>query len=440
MKTGVALVLILCAPQDPVKEQVERLGSDETEVREKVSAEFLKLGEAAIPALERATKHPDAEIRVRAKDLLKRLAREALRGPKFFDARAAGKPDPAVAAALGWLARHQNADGSWSATAYVKRCKEACKPNPGEADYDAAMTGLALLAFLGAGHTHQSKEVLDGMIAGDVVRRGFESLITQQGRDGGLTSNTGQKYMYGHSVCALALAEAYGMTRAEVYRAPLEKAVGYTLAAQNPGKGWRYSSKCGDNDTSVTFWAALSLRVAWYARIDVRAAAFDGAKAWLEEATDENGRVGYTHRGTGKVFVPGLNEQYDHHETMSAIAGFLRILLDGDRDAPAVGAEMNFLIRDRPRWEGNAIDFYYWHAATLALFQYAGPGGAEWNLWEAALRKALLLHQRAKDAGCAAGSWDPVDRWSGEGGRVYATAINALTLETAARYRVVPGR
>lgn len=48
--------------------------------------------------------------------------------------------------------------------------------------------------------------------------------------------------------------------------------------------------------------------------------------------------------------------------------------------------------------------------------------------------------QRAKDAGCAADSWEPVDRWGGEGGRVYATAINALTLETATRYRGVPGR
>ena len=312
MKHGLALALLFCVPQDSVQEQVERLGSDETEVREKAAAELLKLGEAAIPALERATKHADAEIRGRAQELLKRLAREALRGTKLFDARAAGKPDEAVRAALGWLARHQNADGSWSVTTYVKRCKKACEPNPGHAEYDGAMTGLALLAFLGAGHTQQSKELLDGATAGDVVRRGFESLIKQQGRDGGLTSDRGMRYMYGHSVCALALAEACGMRCAEVCGEPLEKAVGCALAAQNPGKGWRYSSKCGDNDTSVTFWAAL--------------------------------------------------------------------------------------------------------------------------------RKALLPHQRAKDAGCAAGSWEPVDRWGGEGGRVYATAINAMTLETTTRYRVVPGR
>ena len=37
------------------------------------------------------------------------------------------------------------------------------------------------------------------------------------------------------------------------------------------------------------------------------------------------------------------------------------------------------------------------------------------------------------------GSWEPIDRWGGEGGRVYATAINALTLEVYYRYANVFG-
>ena len=37
------------------------------------------------------------------------------------------------------------------------------------------------------------------------------------------------------------------------------------------------------------------------------------------------------------------------------------------------------------------------------------------------------------------GSWEPSDRWSVEGGRAYATAINALTMEVYYRYANVLG-
>lgn len=34
-----------------------------------------------------------------------------------------------------------------------------------------------------------------------------------------------------------------------------------------------------------------------------------------------------------------------------------------------------------------------------------------------------------KADGCTWGSWDPIDRWGEKGVRVYATAINVLTLD-----------
>jgi len=43
--------------------------------------------------------------------------------------------------------------------------------------------------------------------------------------------------------------------------------------------------------------------------------------------------------------------------------------------------------------------------------------------------------QRLEDRdACVYGSWDPIDAWGTAGGRVYATAINALTLEVYYRY------
>ena len=37
-------------------------------------------------------------------------------------------------------------------------------------------------------------------------------------------------------------------------------------------------------------------------------------------------------------------------------------------------------------------------------------------------------------AGCEDGSWDPVGEWGAAGGRVYSTAICAMTLEVYYRY------
>jgi hypothetical protein len=39
-----------------------------------------------------------------------------------------------------------------------------------------------------------------------------------------------------------------------------------------------------------------------------------------------------------------------------------------------------------------------------------------------------------RDEGAATGSWDPLDRWSLTGGRVYQTAICTLSLEVYYRY------
>jgi hypothetical protein len=47
--------------------------------------------------------------------------------------------------------------------------------------------------------------------------------------------------------------------------------------------------------------------------------------------------------------------------------------------------------------------------------------------------KPALLGAQEK-SGMHAGSWGPIDRWSGFGGRLYATASAALILETYYRY------
>ena len=100
----------------------------------------------------------------------------------------------------------------------------------------------------------------------------------------------------------------------------------------------------------------------------------------------------------------------------------------------------------RPTWnpERGSIDMYYWYYATLAIFQVGGP---DWKTWNAALKTAVLDHQRKDTDPCSyKGSWDPLDPWGPDGGRVYATAMCALCLETYYRHErpwtpaPVPGR
>ena len=63
-----------------------------------------------------------------------------------------------------------------------------------------------------------------------------------------------------------------------------------------------------------------------------------------------------------------------------------------------------------------------------------------WKGWNEAMKNALVPTQKLKKDGCTDGSWDSdVDRWGFEGGRVYAAAINALTLEVYYRYAHVFG-
>ncbi len=337
----------------------------------------------------------------------------------------------ALLAALTWLKRHQSADGSWRAAGFHTNC--ACTDD-GAADYDVGLTGLALLAFLGDGHTQYSR---DDNGFGDVVKRAIRWLLSQQDPEGCI-GDRGSKHMYNHAIAALALCEAFGMSGSEPLRAPAKKAIDFLAAARNPGAGWRYGSRCGDSDTSVTGWAVMALKSAELSEIDVPRDAFTDALAWIEKATDGSGYygVGYTSRGLQTVFVPGKNEHFDSHPAMTAVGMLSRVFIQRKRVPELAASEL--LLADLPAWEANKTDFYYWYYGSLAMFQVDGPKGVQWKKWSDAVVKALLGHQVA--TGCAAGSWDcKEEHWGFEGGRVYATAINALTLEVYYRYDVVFG-
>ena len=434
---------------------IQSLGSADVEARELATQQLLSMGYKAKDPLIAAFKHPDLEVRARVRHILGKLDWQSLpvarflenrtprNKPKWVDRSGGGNDtEGAVLAALKWLARHQGGDGAWRVQEYVRECGKiatygqgACLPNPGHDDFDAGVTGLSLLAFLGSGYSHRSKETYDEICFGDVVRKGLKWMMSRQDREGCIGSRNAQKYMYNHTICALAMSEAYGLTGSNLFKEQAQKSVDFLIAAQNPGKAWRYSFRCADNDTFVTYWATMALVVARHARLKVPPSAFEGARTWLNEVTAEDGHVGYTHKGTGRVFVPsGGATIFDVDDSLTAAAGILRTLT-GNPNSQQTTKGMKRVVLDSPKWHRTKTDFVYWHLGSLALFQHEGPKGPRWKSWNSTIKKMLLGKQNQPEAGCKSGSWNPVDQWGGEGGRVYATAINALTLETYYRYR-----
>ena len=352
-----------------------------------------------------------------------------------------------VRAALFWLARHQGDDGGWGADSFPSRCVGAKCTGPGDREYDVGVTGLSVLAFLGAGYSHVSRDEERDPVDpsrvvryGEVVKNGVRWLLNRQDPEG-CVGERGVKYMYNHAIAALALSEAYGMTAAAPLRDPAQKAIDFLVGAQNPAKGWRYSARSGDNDTSVTGWAVMALKSAELSDLRVPRSAYDGALNWLVEATDKASgyaEVGYTQARTGTVVVPGKNESFMGHPAMSAVSVMSRIFIQKKKDPALVATTL--LLGDLPEWKADKIDFYYWYYGSLALFQFDGPEGPCWRKWNEPMKNAIVPHQRKSVDGCRHGSWDPeVERWGMEGGRVYAAAINALTLEVYYRYANVFG-
>ncbi|GAH78662.1 unnamed protein product, partial [marine sediment metagenome] len=79
-------------------------------------------------------------------------------------------------------------------------------------------------------------------------------------------------------------------------------------------------------------------------------------------------------------------------------------------------------------------DYYEWYFLAHALRAAQGTRvreTAEFSRMAAELRTALL--ERQVKTGPHSGSWEPSDRWGRAGGRVYATAMAALSLQADAR-------
>jgi len=368
--------------------------------------------------------------------------------------------EAAVDLALKWLADHQLPDGSWCFDhTLAPQCQGQC-PNPGSMpEARIGATAFGVLPFLGAGQTHQVGKYKK------TVAAALNYLIARMQ----VTPNGGSLYepggrMYSHGLATIALCEAYGMNLApddagklhrgeydgegakspsetnetkEVKLSEREKnairglarrlgpaaqaALNYVMYAQDTaGGGWRYEPRQA-GDTSVVGWQLMALMSGRLAYLKVDPRSFVAATIFLNHVqTDEYGSdYGYT--------GPDRKTQ-----ATQAIGLLSRMYLGWTRDHPGLTQGVQNMSAAGP----SGGNMYYNYYATQVLHHY---GGDVWKRWNNVMRDRLI-HSQSHN-GHTTGSWYFGGGGHGapKGGRLYCTAMAAMTLEVYYRHMPLYG-
>ena len=343
----------------------------------------------------------------------------------------------AVQAALRWLAAHQDRDGRWDPKGFTKYCppEDRVSGAPGRIfkwPFDLGVTGLATLAFLGAGNTPEEGPYRD------TTRRAVQYLLRAQQASGAfsteppvLTKLADGKVVrarrisiYSQAIVTLALAETLAMTGREDLRRPVERAVDFLVRSQQDLGGWDYFQfRTGRNDSSVTGWVVMALKSASAAGVRVPPETWYRLFGFIESVSRPEGYLRYT------------NTQRRFGIALAAVGLLSREYLGWPRDAEDLAVTAELLLADPPDWEKLADypdlhSMYYWYYGTLALHHL---GGSYWERWNRATRDMLIGRQETQ--GHRSGSWAPAGLWGRQhAGRIYSTALNALNLEIYYRY------
>ncbi|MCZ7644387.1 MAG: zf-HC2 domain-containing protein [Planctomycetota bacterium] len=348
------------------------------------------------------------------------------------------KTEAAVDAGLAWLARNQEPDGRWDSKKFggAQGMWEA-KPGDAARTVDVAVTGMALLAFLGAGHTEKVGKYKEN------VRNAIDWVIAQQADTGTIGHDGGG---YGHAIAGMALSEAAAMGRIERTKAAAQKAVDRTCGAgtkweeQSERGGWGYAPyqlSTVTGDISNSGWHMMFVKSAKVAGLQVNPASLEGILKYLD-AVERGKKEGDPYSGHRYVYTP-QDDISQVRPTRCSIGLLCRQffgtppeeLADGVNHMLETGKLPHSGLKADGAWQdGAGVNLYYCYYGTLVCFQ---QGGEVWKNWNEALKKALPPTQ-IKDGGPNDGSWDPrgtnADHW----GRVGQTALSILCLEVYYRY------
>lgn len=332
----------------------------------------------------------------------------------------------AIERGLEFLAKHQRADGSWRLQDF---------DTPVLMRSDTAATGLALLAFQGAGYTHnQFKYAVN-------VDRALQFLLKHQTATGDLyipqdPASDQNAWLYSHAIASLALCEAVGMTQDDKLRPAAQKAIDFMVASQDPKRGgWRYRPGAGA-DTSVTGWFMMAFKSGQLAGLKVPEPTMQAIEKFVSASQSPDGEPHLYRYNPFAANTPEQRHGLKPTSVMTSVGLLIRLYFGWKRDRTEMMAGADYLLQHPPEHGSPTVskrDTYYWYYATQFMFHMRGKW---WKEWHDELYPMLIKTQITD--GELSGSWDPYyptpDLWARYGGRHYVTTLNLLSLEVSYRH------
>jgi hypothetical protein len=329
--------------------------------------------------------------------------------------------EEAVMLGLAWLTQKQQKDGSWAFDGSMSNERSAA-------------TGMALLAFLGAGQSHKAGRYQQ------TVQAGLDWLLNDVDQDGKFQGANLGTFMYSQGIATLALCEAYGLTQDRKILPKAQAAINFIQKNQGQNGSWGYQpGMVGDN--SIVGWQVQALHAASLTQdMKVNQQVIKKAIGFLDfsGAGPYKSMYGYQNNlsGTDGPVRPATN--------LTAIGLLMRYYIDGWRANNRGFAEgVKGLMTRAPSPQNKPnFDMYYYYYATQVVRFY---GKEEWTTWNEGPKGAdgtrkggvqdwlISLQDRAA---VQRGSWPP-DKSPYIGpacGRLGTTALCLLTLEVYYRY------
>ena len=383
--------------------------------------------------------------------------------------------EAAIERGLLWLARHQAANGTWSfehpycVGPFGRPSQQClCRAKGYIEGHIKASTSIALLPFLGAGHTH-----LDGQYK-EVVYRGLEQLKTildielkeLHPEDPDFVS-TFSGDLYGYGLATLVMAEAFGMTADPDLERYVNALAAFLTRHQHPLGGWRY--ELGQpGDITVTGWQVVALKSSQIAGAAVHSDIFRQADKFLDSLTppapqSRPGRAQVVANQVGNTKRDPTRYHYlasfansttrEPGECTSAVGLLCRLYTGWNSNDPRLLQGVNQLLNSKTH---PALLLYRNFYLAQILLHIDHPAWKQWNrrnrdyLVQMQVTETTRMNKRSPAFGsppCEIGSWyltNPNgntknvirDRHLAPAGRLAHTALAILTLEVY--YRLLP--